>query len=220
MNNFNGPYLAKSVQEFWSRWHISLSTWFKDYLYIPLGGNRVGIPRWYLNTFIVFLVSGLWHGASWNFVIWGALHGFYIVFANLTAKPREAINKVFLVNKIPILKTFTTFVLVAFAWIFFRATDFKTASYIITHLDDGFKEIITNMLQGKPAFEYLGISKMFALGLIIFLETVHYIKSKHNISDWFTKQPIAIRWGVYFILVMMIMAYGVFEDRQFIYFQF
>jgi len=220
MNNFNGPYLSKSVQEFWSRWHISLSTWFKDYLYIPLGGNRVSIPRWYLNTFIVFLVSGLWHGASWNFVIWGALHGFYIAFANFTTKPREAINKALFINKIPILKVFTTFILVSFAWIFFRANNFETASYIISHLYDGFKEIAVNISQGQPVFEYLGVSKIFVLGLIIFLETVNYFKSKHNISDWFTKKPVAIRWGAYFVIVMMIMAFGVFEDRQFIYFQF
>jgi alginate O-acetyltransferase complex protein AlgI len=220
MNNFNGPYHAKSVQEFWSKWHISLSTWFKDYLYIPLGGNRVSVPRWCFNTFIVFLISGLWHGASWNFVIWGALHGFYIIFASLTSKPREAINSALGINKLPYLKTFTTFILVSFAWIFFRADTFETAKYIISHLGLGVQEIYTSVISKQPAFDYLGISKIFALSLILFLEIVNYLKINYNISNWFTKQPLAVRWSVYFILVFTIMAFGVFDDRQFIYFQF
>lgn len=89
MQNFNRPYFSKSISEFWKRWHISLSTWFRDYLYIPLGGNRVGIPRWYFNLFFTFMVSGLWHGANWTFVIWGALHGTYLIIGILTRNFRE-----------------------------------------------------------------------------------------------------------------------------------
>ena len=124
MINFNNPYQSKSFHEFWTRWHISLSTWFRDYLYISLGGNRVTIPRWYLNLFIVFLISGLWHGASWTFVVWGALHGFYLVFELITKGTRRRINKIIHLDKLPFLSAITTFSFVTFAWIFFRANNF------------------------------------------------------------------------------------------------
>ena len=119
MTNFNKPYQSRSIHEFWQRWHISLSTWFKDYLYITIGGNRVSLPRWYLNLFIVFLISGLWHGASWTFVIWGSLHGFYLVFSLYTSNLRKQIKRALFVNKIPFISTITTFTLVSISWIFF-----------------------------------------------------------------------------------------------------
>ena len=125
MENFNQPYLSQSVSEFWRRWHISLSTWFRDYLYIPLGGNRVAKWRWYLNTMIVFMVSGLWHGASWNFVIWGALHGIYIVGAvligGLLSRTVSVPRSGPLAWASRAFNTLLTFHLVAFAWIFFRS---------------------------------------------------------------------------------------------------
>ncbi|MCE3260212.1 MAG: rane bound O-acyl transferase family protein, partial [Bacteroidetes bacterium] len=130
MDNFKTPYLSKSITEFWTRWHISLSTWFRDYLYIPLGGNRVKLPRWSLNILIVFMVSGLWHGASWTFVVWGALHGIMILAERYTSKIfnfkiQEGWNalNVFLVLK--------TFVITSFIWIFFRAENFQQAKNII-----------------------------------------------------------------------------------------
>ena len=202
MNNFNGPYLAKSVQEFWSRWHISLSTWFKDYLYIPLGGNRVGIPRWYLNTFIVFLVSGLWHGASWNFVIWGALHGFYIVFANLTAKPRAAINKALLIDKLPILKTFTTFVLVAFAWIFFRANTLNDAYTLISNLESF----------GKMPF--LGGINQFGhciLAIVLLFSIEYFMEFKPNFKLMNNPKPL-VRWTSITVLLFIILTLYVYES--------
>ncbi len=220
MTNFKSPYQSKSVQEFWSRWHISLSTWFKDYLYIPLGGNRVAIPRWYLNIFIVFLVSGLWHGASWTFVIWGALHGIYIICGTITSKFRNRWSKKLYLNKVTFLPTVITFILVGFAWIFFRADNFPIALYVITHLWSGVQEIFFNLIHSLPVFEYLGISKFFALGLIIFLETINYLKDKYDLALWFTSKPMAFRWATYFAVVLTIMVCGVFENRQFIYFQF
>lgn len=220
MTNFRSPYQSKSVQEFWTRWHISLSTWFKDYLYIPLGGNRVAIPRWYLNIFIVFLVSGLWHGASWTFVIWGALHGVFIIFGTITSKFRDKWSKKLFLDKISFLPTLITFILVGFAWIFFRADNFPIAWYVIIHLWSGIKEIFFNLLNNLPVFEYLGISKFFALGLIIFLETINYYKDKYDIAIWFTSKPMIFRWTTYFIVALTIMVCGVFDNRQFIYFQF
>ncbi len=141
MTNFNRPYQSKSIHEFWQRWHISLSTWFRDYFYISLGGNRVTIPRWYLNLFLVFLVSGLWHGANWTFVIWGALHGFYLVFALITKNIRNKFNTFFYINKIPFIQTITTFALAAFAWTFFRG-DRQSAIYIAKHIFTGWGEIL------------------------------------------------------------------------------
>lgn len=138
MTNFNRPYFARNISEFWKRWHISLSTWFKDYLYISMGGNKVSIPRWYFNLFIVFLVSGLWHGANWTFIIWGALNGFYLVFAIITRKFRDKMNKLSGIEKIPWLNhTFqilTAFVLTCFAWIFFRANNVNDAFHIVKEI--------------------------------------------------------------------------------------
>ena len=119
MNNFKRPYFAKSISEFWSRWHISLSTWFRDYLYFPLGGNRVYRYRWYFNLFIVFLISGIWHGANWTFVIWGALNGLYLVFSIVSQKYRDKINSFLGLSKNKIIFEFiqiiTTLILTSFA---------------------------------------------------------------------------------------------------------
>ncbi|HEY6144245.1 MAG TPA: MBOAT family O-acyltransferase [Flavobacterium sp.] len=223
MKNFDNPYQSKSIHEFWKRWHISLSTWFKDYLYITLGGNRVTISQWYLNLFIVFLVSGLWHGANWTFVIWGALHGFYLVFALITKDFRGKFNKLFHFDKAPLLSVFTTFILVAFAWIFFRANDVHSALYIVKHIFSGIPDVVSKLLNHQTVFGDLGLGKkdlILSVLLIIFLETVHYIQSKKNLSGIFTQKPTYVRWTVYYAVILAILFLGVFENRQFIYFQF
>lgn len=223
MTNFNKPYSSRSIHEFWGRWHISLSTWFRDYLYISIGGNRVTIPRWYLNLFIVFLVSGLWHGASWTFVIWGALHGFYLVFGMITLKYREKVNKLLLFDRMPFIPKLSTFFLVAFAWIFFRANGVDSAIYIVKSLFNGIPDVINKILNHQPLLEYLGLGKMdyiLSVFLILLLETVHHFQGKKNLSDIFTKKPVYVRWAVYSCFVLIILFFGVFENRQFIYFQF
>ncbi|WP_047446378.1 MBOAT family O-acyltransferase [Alistipes sp. ZOR0009] len=223
MTNFDKPYQSKSVHEFWKRWHISLSTWFKDYLYITLGGNRVTVPRWYLNLFIVFLVSGLWHGANWTFVIWGALHGFYLVFGLITQKYRDRFNQLLRIDKVPIISTISTFVLVAFAWIFFRANSVDSAFYIVKHIFTGIPDVVHQLINNQPVLESMGLKKNdFALSilLIIFLETVHYVQSKKSLSDIFVQKPAYVRWAVYYGVILAIIFLGVFENRQFIYFQF
>ena len=219
MTNFDRPYRSKSIHEFWKRWHISLSSWFKDYLYISLGGNRVTIPRWYLNLFVVFLVSGLWHGANWTFVIWGALHGFYLVFAIFTKDFREKFNTFFFFNKIPFLSVLTTFLLVTFAWIFFRADNVQIAFYIIKNIFTGIPDLFFKILNHQSIIQTLGPIRK-GIALIIFLEIVHYIQSRTNISTLFLKQPTYIRWAVYYALLFIILYWGVFENRQFIYYQF
>jgi alginate O-acetyltransferase complex protein AlgI len=223
MTNFNKPYQSKSVNEFWKRWHISLSTWFKDYLYISLGGNRVTIPRWYLNLFIVFLVSGLWHGANWTFVIWGALHGFYLVFALATQNIREKINKTLWLDKLPFLSTITTFILVAFAWIFFRANDTKSAFFIAKNIFAGIPDLINKISLRQPILEDLGLQYkglILSALLIVFLETVHYLQNKININDFLKRRPRYARWSIYYALIFCIIYLGTYENRQFIYFQF
>nr|WP_294897469.1 MBOAT family O-acyltransferase [uncultured Pedobacter sp.] len=220
MNNFDRPYHAKSVSEFWSRWHISLSTWFKDYLYIPLGGNRVKLPRWYLNILIVFVVSGLWHGANWTFVIWGALHGFYIIFGRLTENFRQKVSKKLFIDKIPMISPLTTFFFVGIAWVFFRADNLHIAIYILTNMFTGFPQLCIDFIHGQPIFEYLGAAKAWPIFLIFFLETVSYLQKKQHLTARLLKSPLALRWSVYFIIVMVILLTGVFDDRQFIYFQF
>jgi D-alanyl-lipoteichoic acid acyltransferase DltB (MBOAT superfamily) len=223
MTNFNKPYQSRTVSEFWKRWHISLSTWFKDYLYISLGGNRVSIPRWYLNLLIVFLVSGLWHGANWTFVIWGGLHGFYLIFALMTAKSRARISKALWLDRIPLLPVLTTFVLVDFAWIFFRANDVSSAFYIVKHLFTGIPDLLHNLKNHQSVFQYLGLvpSDLFlSFALILFLELAQYFQAKSDILDKLLKQPAYFRWAAYYALIMVIFFLGVFENRQFIYFQF
>ncbi len=146
MKNFNRPYQSSSIEEFWKRWHISLSSWFKDYLYIPLGGNRVTIPRWYLNLFIVFLISGIWHGANWTFIVWGALHGFYLVFGLITKRFQTRIARWLRLDKLPFISVIVTFTLVSFAWVFFRSPDVHTAAYIAKRLITGTPDILRSLM--------------------------------------------------------------------------
>lgn len=146
MDNFNRPYFSKSISEFWKRWHISLSTWFKDYLYVSMGGNRCSKPRWQFNLFFTFLVSGLWHGANWTYVAWGAINGFYLVFAIWTKSLRQRLfEKSFMSYAPRIFKVYQvviTFALVCVAWIFFRASNIKEAVHILTHLNRGWSSFI------------------------------------------------------------------------------
>ena len=145
MLNFKRPYFSKSISEFWKRWHISLSSWFRDYLYIPLGGSRVSKWRWQYNLLIVFLLSGLWHGANWTFVIWGALNGIYLIASVWTENARAKLVELSGLSKYPethkLIKMLITFCLVCFAWIFFRANSLKDALFISGHLFNGFTNI-------------------------------------------------------------------------------
>jgi len=223
MRNFDMPYQSKSIDEFWKKWHISLSTWFKDYLYIPLGGNRVKIPRWYFNLFIVFLVSGLWHGANWTFIVWGALHGFYLVFGLITKNFRLRLLKAIGLGNLSFLSVMSTFTLVSFAWIFFRAPNITDAFYIIKKIWLGIPEIVSQLLHKQLLLDSIGNNKMDILksfSLIAFLELVHYFQKKINLIKLFNESAPYVRWTVYYILIYTILTIGVFDNNQFIYFQF
>jgi D-alanyl-lipoteichoic acid acyltransferase DltB (MBOAT superfamily) len=226
MKNFDRPYSAKKISEFWRRWHISLSTWFKDYLYIPLGGNRVSTVRKYVNLFIVFLVSGLWHGADWKFIIWGALHGFFQVFGSVTEMARLKFNHLIGLTRLPrlygLFQQGITFLLVTLAWIFFRADNTKTAVYMIRRTGGVFNELGT-MLKTR-ALQYdmpLSIGKLALCFAVIFvMELVHSLQRRHSFNVLFDRQPRYVRWSVYYLFVFVIIYMGVFYNRQFIYFQF
>jgi alginate O-acetyltransferase complex protein AlgI len=228
MTNFNRPYHAKSMSEFWKRWHISLSTWFRDYLYISLGGNRVSIPRWYLNLFIVFLISGLWHGANWTFIIWGALHGFYMVFGIITQKSRDNAINFIGINKFPLLNNgiqmLTTFMLVTFAWVFFRANSVNEAIYVIKNAIFGLPNDVRYFIHHHTLNLNLGlyqVSLTTAVLLLVFLESAHFIqKHHHTMVDWINSKPVFLRWSIYYILIFIIILKGLHTDKQFIYFQF
>jgi alginate O-acetyltransferase complex protein AlgI len=226
MTNFNKPYHSRSISEFWKRWHISLSTWFRDYLYISIGGNRVSIPHVYFNIFFVFLVSGFWHGANWTFIVWGALHGLYTIFALLTKEPRKRIkksmglDKVFWLNNT--ISVLSTFILVAFAWVFFRANTVSDGFYIAGKLISLPRELfqgtlVNNLIKEIPvSVNALALSFM----LIFFLELVHILQVYYKFETGFSQKPIYLRWAIYYGAVAMLFFLGVFEERSFIYFQF
>lgn len=219
MVNFNKPYFSKSISEFWRRWHISLSTWFRDYLYIPLGGNRVSAGRNYFNQFFVFMVSGLWHGANWTFVIWGSLHGAYLIVARLTGDTRAAIRKALFIDRVPfidkVVQGTVTFALVCFAWIFFRAANISTAASIITNgMDISRKQLGLYML-GKDTYNFI-----LCFVFILLMESVHWLLRKKDLNQLMNEQHYLVRWIAYVIFVLLIIDFGVFEDKQFIYFQF
>jgi D-alanyl-lipoteichoic acid acyltransferase DltB (MBOAT superfamily) len=226
MDNFNRPYFSKSISEFWKRWHISLSTWFRDYLYISLGGNKVPKWRWQFNLLITFLISGLWHGANWTYVIWGGLNGFYLVFAILTEDTREKIAKIIGLSKYPKIRKYwqilATFSLICFAWIFFRAKNLSDAWYIVTHLFTGIEHIFS-VKYLKETVGGLGFSKsefLIAILSIIFMEFVHLVQRHYKIRHMLSEKPAWFRWSMYYAIILGIIFWGVFGKNDFIYFQF
>ncbi len=219
MQNFDDPYHSRSISEFWKRWHISLSTWFKDYLYIPLGGNRV--PKWrnYLNLFIVFTVSGLWHGANWTFIAWGALHGAYLILAIVFRKWRERLASLLHLDHFRILSAAlsiaTTFSLVSIGWIFFRANSIQDAIYIVSHLFMGLSldSYSLTLTKGRTWLIY-------ALAAIAVMETVQILIKSPRAVAYFMNCPKYVRIAIYAVLTLTILLSGNTNEAQFIYFQF
>lgn len=208
MNNFNAPYTAKSIPDFWRRWHISLSTWFKDYVYFSLGGNRVSVPRWYINIMIVFILSGFWHGASWNFVIWGALHGMFQlmgltlnrIFPNLAADEQKSAAGVWMYRLF-------TFLLVTFAWVFFRIPKFGDIQIYFGQLTRG------SMLD-PISLAFNTSELLFSILLIVGLYLYDFKRDKIKVDS------VKLFWPIISGLAFLIYFFGVFNLKQFIYFQF
>lgn len=227
MENFKSPYFSKSIKEFWTRWHISLSTWFKDYLYIPLGGNRKGIIRTYFNLMITFLVSGIWHGANWTFILWGGLNGFYQIIGDLKNRFLKSINfnikNKYINSFFNIFRILITFSLICFSLIFFRANTVKDAFYIINNLFSDIQNVnniqylynISTQL-GLNIFEIL-----MATTCMIILFIIEIFEYKQRIYITLNKLPFIIRFIFYYIITIIILSMGVFSNAgQFIYFQF
>lgn len=216
MRNFNSPYFSQSIKEFWGRWHISLSTWFRDYVYIPLGGNRCGKIKNYINLIITFLVSGLWHGANWTFVIWGGLHGVAQVLEKMLVKQSKRSTNIL----IAIPRIIITFLFCAFAWIFFVSNSASDACYVIAHLFDGI---------GNGAYLTTGIhaidldnSTLLFVGLSIALMSFYdYVSLKMDVIEVISKLYLPIRWIIYSMFVVWsIINFSVVSASEFIYFQF
>lgn len=216
MKNFDRPYFSKSISEFWRRWHISLSSWFRDYLYIPLGGNRVSKIRRLFNLFFVFMVSGLWHGAAWTYIIWGALHGIYLIFGQLTASFQQKLNS-FLQNEwlIKFFNASITFVLVVIAWVFFRANSVRDAIYILKKMPQ------KSSMHLSEIIESIGKSDLYILMVaFLLMEVVHWLQRGKSIEIRFNALPKWQKWGFYYLILAMVLFLGVYNQAQFIYFQF
>ncbi len=218
MENFDTPYYSRSISEFWHRWHISLSTWFRDYLYFPLGGNRVAMRRWVFNILVTFGISGLWHGANWTYVVWGILNGFYLLagragqglrdrfFGALGLDPNGSVRGA--------VSMVTTFALVLAAWVVFRAKSVGDAWYVFTHFYSNwdFASITTEQFQLKhfPA----------AILAIITLEGIQFLEPKFSFRYRLSMMPGVLRWAAYTLMILGVILFGVFRKTQFIYFQF
>ncbi|GAB2872876.1 MBOAT family O-acyltransferase [Hymenobacter ruber] len=224
--NFRQPYQSASVPEFWRRWHMSLSSWFRDYLYIPLGGSRVAPSRAYFNLLVVFLVSGLWHGANWTFLVWGGLHGMYLVLSTWARPWRERLAQLTGLAARPGLRrgvgVFITFGLVAYAWIFFRANTLSDALFISRHLFSGWqnlhgRQLATLLLDFSQHYRPELAVAALSVGLMLLVE---YFASQRSPQGWLAAQPFATRWVGYVGLALLILYLGIFNSTSFIYFQF
>lgn len=228
MKNFDTPYFSQSVAEFWRRWHISLSTWFRDYLYIPLGGNRKGKLRKYINLMVVFLASGLWHGASWNFVIWGGLNGAYQVIGDVTRPLREKLSAKLsggIENfSSKLLRMLVTFALICFSWIFFRANGTREAFMLIRGMFSEFNPwIITDGTLFSLGLDAADMFVLFAALLVLLLVSTAKYKGV-RIRRWLSGQGLWFRYTVYLAGIFCVLIFGIygatFDAAQFIYFQF
>ncbi len=224
MDNFRSPYLSTSIKEFWRRWHISLSTWFMDYVYIPLGGNRRGKIRNLINLFITFLVSGLWHGANWTFVCWGAFHGVFMVVGKLTDKARAGYRKK-LGRLIPfkIIQCAFTVTLVTLSWVFFRANTVGDAFYIMGNLfADVQKWTSLQYLYTVATGMGLNVFELFVVGsMIMLLVFMELISGKKQVFEYFRSKPFIVNVVFMTAMASIILTTGVFYNAgEFIYFQF
>ena len=232
VENFNFPYYATSVVDFWRRWHISLSNWLRDYVFLPLSvrhRRKKAVILWRsLDVLATFLISGLWHGADWTFVIWGALHGFYQAFEIASQKLRDSLVKKFSIDRNTFahkaFQILLTFALVTFSWLFFKASSVQDALAIL-------KSIITlNGVTSAQAWAFsdgsLGLDRqdvwMMGHALLVFL-IAEYFSRRHNLLDGLNRQPLWFRWTVYLALIFSILFFGYYGDTTspgFVYFNF
>ncbi|MCC7076642.1 MAG: MBOAT family protein [Acidimicrobiia bacterium] len=215
--NFHRPYFAKDIQEFWRRWHISLTTWMRDYLYVPLGGNRRGRVRGDFNILIVFVLSGLWHGSTWNFVIWGTLHAVYQLVGKHTRAWRARFTDRIGLSARPrlhrFIQVFVTFNLVSIAWVFFNAPDFKSATTLLGNVfETGLSNPEVGWRFGDPFFASLAIMLMFGVEW--------YERKWGSVLNGLNRRVQWQRWLVYSALIWTVVVFGKFGGQEFIYVAF
>lgn len=227
-DNFNTPYLAISIKDFWDRWHISLTTWFKDYLYFPLGGSRKGKIRKYINIFIVFLLSGLWHGAAWHYVVWGVLHGVLRIVGELTLGIREKLYTALHFKRdtlaTKLWQMFFTFFLVTVLWMFFRGESVHQTLVLLKNMVTVYNPwVLTDgslFTLGLDAKEWNVM--LVSIGILMLIDVCKY--KKIDLVAVFMKQNLWFRWGFFYLGIMAVVLFGVYGPQynaaQFIYFQF
>ncbi|WP_053977514.1 MBOAT family O-acyltransferase [Mangrovimonas xylaniphaga] len=211
--NFAFPYFSRDIAEFWRRWHISLSTWFKDYLYIPLGGSRVALSKIVRNVFVIFVISGLWHGANWTYIVWGLLNALYFLPLLVLKRNKVHIGIVAEDRILPSIHDFrkmaVTFILITFAWIFFRS---KSVFDAFQYLKGVLNETLFTIPEIRPTF-------LFVLIMIFVLIEWMGRRGLYGIESLWGNYPKGVRWGVYYVITMIIFLFGA-KQQEFIYFQF
>lgn len=235
MENFRQPYFSRSISEFWRRWHISLSTWFKDYVYVPLGGSRRGERRHIANLLVTFLLSGLWHGANWTYVVWGGLNGCYLVLETFMKKFGMAVSakdrsqSVFADSLVAILQILFSFALICLTWVFFRAESIGSAFHIIGQMFTGWDAFPEGMTRAEFYRQYIFMGKSnydfyWSLCGIAILLVAEYLYLENYLSRVFATENRLVRYGTQWFLVatalLLIIIFAKTEAQQFIYFQF
>ena len=231
MRNFYHPYFSQGIAEFWRNWHISLSGWFMDYVYFPLGGSRKGTARTYINLMITFLVSGLWHGASWNFVIWGGINGLYNVVERILFGKKQAQLRRLKKSGQPlppvhpavkVIKAVVTFILIDFTWIFFRANTLSDAVYVLQNMFSDVSLLFTSgyFTQAMETIGYYANNGTAILVCIVLMFIVELWEGKGELIDRINKCAAPVRWAFYYAMILLILFFGYFGQSQFIYFQF
>ena len=218
MENFRRPYLSASTVEFWAkRWHLSLASWFRDYMYIPMGGSRVSPARKYFNVMAVFLVSGLWHGANWTFVVWGGLNGIYNVLSQTTQGARDRATRLL---RVPAairgaFAVLVTFHLILVTWVFFRAASLADATAILSRV-----AAASGQLPGLLGARLAAGEVLLPIGLILVLLLIEVLDERRPFWERLELQPVYVRWGVYYAFLLALLILGVWQMQTFVYMQF
>jgi D-alanyl-lipoteichoic acid acyltransferase DltB (MBOAT superfamily) len=213
MENFRRPYLSGSVAEFWSRrWHLSLASWFRDYVYIPLGGSRTSRARHALNLMVVFVLSGAWHGANWTFLVWGGLNGLYVAASTVIRRERAGVARGVAMR---MLRAIVTFHAVLLTWVFFRAASLSDAATIF--------ERSARAVSQLPRLLWVRLHDsaiLLAIAIIAVLVIVELADEAKPVWDRLRERPIALRWAVYYAILAALLVLGTWNLRQFVYMQF
>ena len=229
LQNFDRPYAATSIADFWRRWHLTLSFWFRDYVYIPLGGNRLSLPYWCGAILIIFLLSGLWHGAAWTFVVWGCIHGLSIILDRLL-QPVGAFLDTHLFHRSFLrvrhaCSVLLTFHILVFSWVFFRAQTLADAFLIVRKIFTELPAFVSHIESDTFAtvtkgFVIDSLDVLILVACVAFFMFVEHARAFPVAVARFTALPTWIRWGAYYVVILLILTFGRFEIQPFIYFQF